>query len=437
MKRCGRCNHLNSSNLSHCAVCHALLPLLEDKAPARQSPTRGHWGKKLFGAAVLGVVATSLINNEIVVIGEDKIEIRLPNASMPQSGSQATPSAISIDPIKVKPRLSLPTIIAPSKAVDVSGNAQPPSADSSGNSIFSQDKNWSNETGWQIYASVPMGACFAESKQVDGSVFVLGISGAEENLIMAYSGMKATRMSPTSELDLSLDGKQIRTVYVESVNRSGGSIVGGNFGPGKQFREEIASASTLKVVESGNILANISLHGTRKTFQELQKCWRAHFLETLNSTSTANGPFSEVLCSRKPRSGNILTQNVKLKKVGHKIKINNGSSGDTIINIRNAKSGKLVISFFVEESKVASITGVPDGEYKVQYATGTLMESKCRNFVNPFASEFDQRLSLFTKTEKTRTQITTTTHDMTFTLYPVIGGNAPTTHINGTAFNSE
>ncbi|MBJ6987280.1 J domain-containing protein [Devosia sp. MC521] len=151
---------------------------------------------------------------------------------------------------------------------------------------------------------------------------------------------------------------------------------------------------------------------------------------TNGSTPVALAPVN--LCKTRPANGRVLDQNIRLAENGHRLTINNGSSGDAIIKLRDAAIGKLVASFFVKKNMTASFDGIPDGGYRVQFAYGDAMSRDCTSFVEPSASAFDG-IQNFT-TETTATQIIT--QELSFTLYTVAGGNVRPTGISAADFNA-
>jgi hypothetical protein len=139
------------------------------------------------------------------------------------------------------------------------------------------------------------------------------------------------------------------------------------------------------------------------------------------------------LCKQRPTNGQLLTQKGKFSENGHTVSIKNGSDGDAIIKIRDKFASHTLFSFFVAKSSTASINGLPDGDYKIQFATGDAMTSNCLGFIEPSASEFGGTDTF--ATTYTSTQIITQQLDLT--LYRVSGGNAQTNKISGADFQKD
>ncbi len=57
----------------------------------------------------------------------------------------------------------------------------------------------------------------------------------------------------------------------------------------------------------------------------------------------------------------------------HRLVVRNGSDGDAIVKLRDADSGRSLMTFFVATSSTAAIDTIPDGEYQIQFAHGSGM----------------------------------------------------------------
>jgi hypothetical protein len=138
------------------------------------------------------------------------------------------------------------------------------------------------------------------------------------------------------------------------------------------------------------------------------------------------------LCPLRPENESVLGGKLPATEYGHRLAIQNGSTGDAIIKVRDVATNRLVVSFFAARNQTAAINNLPDGNYRIQYAYGDAMTADCNNFQNPAASEFGvERLA----TTTTDTQIIT--QDLSYTLYAVVGGNVTPTDISPDAFNAD
>lgn len=87
-------------------------------------------------------------------------------------------------------------------------------------------------------------------------------------------------------------------------------------------------------------------------------------------------------CTIPVQNGKILGGRLWTSEVGHELEIYNGSKADAIIKLRDAVSGVLVSAFFVARGQTAQLSGIPDGQYKVQYAFGTQLALGCQGFAD-------------------------------------------------------
>ena len=139
-------------------------------------------------------------------------------------------------------------------------------------------------------------------------------------------------------------------------------------------------------------------------------------------------------CANPPNNGRILTRNIMLGTKGHSIEIKNGTSANALIKIRDAMSGALKLSFFVQKGLAASVSDLPDGYYRIQYAFGEELGVNCRDFAQTLsASQFPEPKNL--TTEHTATQFFT--HRLSYTLYSVPGGNVRPQPLDLAAFNAD
>lgn len=137
-------------------------------------------------------------------------------------------------------------------------------------------------------------------------------------------------------------------------------------------------------------------------------------------------------CASPPANSQILVGKSSLKSgQGHELTIRNGSGGDAIVKVRNSATNNVVVSFYVRQNQSATIDGIPDGYYRIQFGYGEALDASCRAFINTRASEFEGIQAL--QTEQRVDGIYTSV--LSFTLYTVAGGNASIDGISSAAFN--
>ena len=144
-----------------------------------------------------------------------------------------------------------------------------------------------------------------------------------------------------------------------------------------------------------------------------------------------------VTCKHLPVNGQILRGKRLLRRNGHLLDISNGSSGNAIIKLRFADTNRLLASFFVQNNQTASLAGIPDGTYVLQYAFGSLLKEDCKSFTKVnYAGQFPQSETL--ATGRTETELGTYLQSMhvSYTLYSVPGGNVRPNTISPDSFDA-
>ena len=126
----------------------------------------------------------------------------------------------------------------------------------------------------------------------------------------------------------------------------------------------------------------------------------------------------------RPENGKIL-RGSKLDGEGELI-IKNGGS-DAVVTL--SKKGKTTASVFVRKDKQATVTGVPDGSYTVFFTSGAGWDGKVRAFGRSCSFQRSEKKSKFVTTAPTLTKAGSRTV-FTYTLYAVVGGNAPTKDVD-------
>jgi hypothetical protein len=157
------------------------------------------------------------------------------------------------------------------------------------------------------------------------------------------------------------------------------------------------------------------------------------------ASSDSPTPASEPSCDSPPSNGQVLVDHRASGDSGHKLEIDNSSSGDAIIKVRQG-SGETLASFFVATGQSATLTRIPDGSYTIQYASGRRLAKSCRTFVNDgtaSASEFPGPEDLSTRYEEDFHGTTVIHQKLIYTLYPVPDGNVRPSSINMDEFNRQ
>jgi hypothetical protein len=150
-------------------------------------------------------------------------------------------------------------------------------------------------------------------------------------------------------------------------------------------------------------------------------------------SKTTNTPPIVNRCILRPANGAVLNPSFFPAAYGHSLTIQNGSEGDAIVKLRNAYTRKLVASFFVRRGMTASLDGISDGDYRVQFAFGNAMNADCRSFAVPNASEFDGIQHFQSRTEGDQV----IAQELSFTLYRVPNGNVTPNSISASDFDAD
>jgi hypothetical protein len=138
-------------------------------------------------------------------------------------------------------------------------------------------------------------------------------------------------------------------------------------------------------------------------------------------------------CDEPPSNGQVLDDNTNWFIDANAMDVQNRSGRDAIVKIRNAASGKMLISFFVANNETAKFERIPDGTYRIQYALGSELDRYCAAFVSQFAAaEFSNPVTFVTRFEGI--EINHQTRD--YTLYPLRAGNNRPNAIRAGAFNA-
>lgn len=112
------------------------------------------------------------------------------------------------------------------------------------------------------------------------------------------------------------------------------------------------------------------------------------------------------------------------------IEINNGLSYDAIAKLVVPKTQLCVAYFYISAGAVHTLTNIPDGNYRLLFATGEDWDSTKAFFLRPRGvSEFSKRLSFETRRRYEGNYVYDEYTVMKLTLHPVPQGNAKTHNV--------
>jgi hypothetical protein len=148
--------------------------------------------------------------------------------------------------------------------------------------------------------------------------------------------------------------------------------------------------------------------------------------------NTVSSRQEKATCPNVPPNGALLKANddFVFSNRGHSLAIHNGSGGNAIVKVRNTATGTVTVSFFVQSNSAAEIKSLPDGTYRVQYATGGELAPNCTSFTNIVSPKQMPDESLVT--EYRGTQIVR--KQLSYTLYTVPSGNVRPQSLSTLAF---
>lgn len=143
------------------------------------------------------------------------------------------------------------------------------------------------------------------------------------------------------------------------------------------------------------------------------------------------------LCNKRLWSGKRLGGRLKNLPHGHVLEIANGSGGNAVIKVRSLSSRKLLTAFYVGDSDTARLSGLPDGNYTIQYALGNQLAADCLTFQNlRGASQFPEPEYLTAQHTAAANGEWVQWSHISYTLYPVPAGNVHPSAIDAATFNA-
>jgi hypothetical protein len=307
--------------------------------------------------------------------------------------------------------------------------------------ILSNPSDWKQDENWVIYSSKEQSGCFAEKDNPNGDVLLLGTAGQNRDFVVGLKTGKGDWLQGLfpATIPISFDGNKERLSYFRHIKDQGREIVVGRYMSNASLTEHIARSNSISIVYGKDSKATFKLDGSRNTIKSLMECYDSQNYKFASASRQPGYPLpTDTFCDYRPTNGRMLKQNAKgLGNAGHHISVKNGSGGDAIVIVRDSGTRKLVYSFFVHDAQSATVKGISDGRYLVQFAHGETLDASCKMFVSPTPSEMDKQLDFVTRIEKTAKQSTTYTHRSEFTLYSVVGGNTNITSIPESEFRKD
>lgn len=152
---------------------------------------------------------------------------------------------------------------------------------------------------------------------------------------------------------------------------------------------------------------------------------------SLNTAGLTPIPSNQPGCV--PANGAILGGYYKRQANGHSVEIKNGSANSAVVKLRDS-SGATFLSFFVQKGETATVPGIRDGQFRIQFAFVDSLSSDCRTLAKVKGAQE------FPGTELFRTKYTGDYVEysrLSLTLYSVAGGNVKPKGMDIAAFNQD
>lgn len=158
------------------------------------------------------------------------------------------------------------------------------------------------------------------------------------------------------------------------------------------------------------------------------------FLIPLLALAAAQHPAAEAACLVSPLNGQVLEDRVDWLGSPNAVEVQNGSLGNAIVKVREASTGKLLVTVFVLKNATARYDGIPDGAYTLQYAIGNRLNARCTSFPRfDSIGEFPPSAPLVADVSPSGEKHS---RILRYTLFPVPGGNVTPHAIDASAFNA-
>lgn len=215
-------------------------------------------------------------------------------------------------------------------------------------------------------------------------------------------------VSLTSEQKDTQNSAELWYVNVDALNLRSG--------PGTQFKilDLLTKFSTVTIVDSNkeNIWVRVRTQEGRLGFVSRD------YLK-LGSGKSAWLSWCQANAGVTPKSNKIIQQTLQGT---HRLTIENGTENDAVFKLKDL-SGSTIVTAFVKAQTNFSLSSIPDGKYKLMFATGDNYSTACRLFLNNMQVEAFPE----TKTFKISSDgLYNYSSQLAITLHPVVDGTVRT-----------
>ena len=117
------------------------------------------------------------------------------------------------------------------------------------------------------------------------------------------------------------------------------------------------------------------------------------------------------------------------------LKIDNGTRHDAVIKVVDEGARRTIIGFYVCAGQTASFDCIPDGNFRIIFASGTDWDGVVGNFTRDKSfAKFDEELNFVTTRRTQGDSVYRQYSVFTLTLHRVVNGNAKTTNVGQDEF---
>ena len=140
--------------------------------------------------------------------------------------------------------------------------------------LFPADWNWKERNGWKIYGNAGLEGCLGERELADGTVFLLGVIGADKSLMIAFSNDRIgfAELESSYTLDLVFNKKRQWQTGFTAIEFAGRKMLLGRYKDAARIKRDIARYNTMRITHGKRRLGTFSLKGTSAALKEIDNC---------------------------------------------------------------------------------------------------------------------------------------------------------------------
>lgn len=140
------------------------------------------------------------------------------------------------------------------------------------------------------------------------------------------------------------------------------------------------------------------------------------------------------VCQRRFVNGDIVGHGALLRDGPHEIRVKNDASGPVLVKVSDDKDVTFA-QFYVERAAAATLSGIPDGDYVVRYASDPVLKPDCETLLDASsADKFPGPKQMAITTDSAGNRYSAI---LEYTLYQVANGNVQPQAISLPEFNND